>query len=250
MLKTGLRVFLGVVFGFASLFTSVAWAMQAVVLESNDKAFPPGTRLQADAVLNVGKSGVLTVVAENGTMKTIRGPYRGAWLIANESIDDFENVKAALGRILTARSEDSSTLGTVRRLGSSTKWLRAHANHGWNVLSAEHDGAQCIVPNQAVQMLRQNADGAESALLRKSDLAYQPINWSENAAFAFWPASVPVRNEGIYLLRRNGSSIPYRLKIIELAPGFMQSAPVYQLAILLAHNCTVQASLLKHVENL
>ncbi|MCR2746859.1 hypothetical protein [Limnobacter parvus] len=251
MLKTGLRGFLGVAFGFICLlFQPVAWGMQAVVLESNVKALPAGTLLQADAVLSVAKSGVVTVVAENGSMKTIRGPYRGAWLLASESIDGLADVKAALGRLLTARSEDTSTLGTVRRLGSSTEWLPAHAKQGWNVVSAEHEGVQCIVPSQRVQLLRQNSQGAELAALRKADSTYQPIHWSENAAFAVWPDSVPIQSEDIYLLRRTGSSIPYRLQIIELAPGFAQSAPVYQLATLLAHRCVVQATLLKHAENL
>lgn len=245
------QVCIALAFSLLSMILQTAtWAQQAVVLESNVKSFPAGTLLEATKVLRLAKSDTVLVIAENGTMTTIRGPHQGTWLLQQKAPADSANVKAALGRLLAARSEDTSTLGTVRRLSGSTAWLQAHARQGWNLVSAEHDGVQCILPNQPVRLLRKNPGQAESARLRQTDSSYQPLHWVQNASFVDWPATVPLQHGGIYLLRRVGSSIPYRVQIKEMAPEFTQTAPAYQMALLLSNHCTVQATLLQYAANL
>jgi hypothetical protein len=180
----------------------------------------------------------------------LKGPYRGKLIGLKSQQAESVNIGQVLGRILSERSDDLRTLGTVRRFVASTDWFLAQNNQSWNLISAEHDGIQCVVSGEPYQLVRKRSSLTEQAQLRASDGVYQPLLWSADQSFAPWPASLTVEEGRVYLLRRNGGSIPYRLQFRILDANFKQAAPVFQMATLISRNCLLQAKWIQRAAGL
>lgn len=231
------------------LIASHSHAKQFVVIESTAKNISVGAMLSPEFVVSLRNQEQLTVIAQTGQAHVVKGPYRGALGAINSPQLDAANLSLALGRLINQRKEDTSTLGTVRRLGASTEWLTAQDNQTWRLISAEHDGVQCIVPGQPVLLIRKDSQVFEQAQLRAVDGENHTLQWEKGQSSVRWPAQVPFADGRVYLLRRNGSSIPYRLQLRELDSEFATTAVEYQLATLLARNCAVQAAWVTHAKN-
>lgn len=230
----------------------LAFAQQHVVVESSVGSIPVGSNLAASTSLDLSAGQVLSLIAESGELKVITGPYMGLLSAQSEAVKqdaDKGAVSLALRRLISARRDETSALGAVRRLGASLDWLQPHAANGWNVVSAEHDGVQCVVQDQPFQLIRRNLD-AEQAQLRSTTDNYIALSWLENSVTAQWPSKLTVKADAVYLLRRAGVSIPYRIQIKQLDATILTTAPAFQVASLMAHRCGVQAELARHAAGL
>lgn len=224
-----------------SVAAQAVWAQQMVVIQSAASALPVGKSLDANSVLELGASQSITLIAESGQIRQIKGPYKGqvgAFNALKTSKDSA--ARQAMSRLISARAEDNFTLGTVRRQQASMDWLQPSGAEGWNIVSAEHDGVQCVFANQPLGVIRQNK-GLELAQVRSAIGDYLSIQWAENQAMTDWPKNLPVVDGGVYLIRRTGNSIPYKLVLKKMDMALLQTAPAYQAAVLIGQQCWVQA---------
>lgn len=236
-------------FVLMAMVPRLACSQQFVVLDSSAKKIVIGASVGAHDVIKLARLESLTVISESGEMKEVKGPFNDTLTASTALVEKAAAVKQALGRLLTERTEESLTLGTVRRLSATTAWLAPFAQKSLNVVSAEHDGVQCVLPGIRLNLLRQ-ATQPEIAQLREVPGEYLAFGWAENEYITPWPESVLVQDAGVYLLRRTGTSIPYRVKIRLLSENFTQTAPSYQVGALLAYKCLVQAEMARHAANL
>jgi len=129
-------------------------ASQFVVIESTATKFAVGALLEPQFNLELSNREKLTLISEAGELHVMTGPYRGSLSTLQSQSNDPASIGLVLGRILSERSDDLRTLGTVRRLGASVDWFLTHNNQAWNLISAEHDGVQCVVSGQPIQLVR------------------------------------------------------------------------------------------------
>ncbi|MCE2747054.1 MAG: hypothetical protein LW710_14295 [Burkholderiales bacterium] len=225
-------------------------AQQFVVIESSAKNITVGAILDPQFNLELRNQEKLTLIAQTGEAHVVTGPYRGALGSLKSQLAESVNVRLVLGRILSERSDNVRTLGTVRRLVASTDWFLTQNNQAWNLISAEHDGIQCVVPGGPLQLVRKRSPLAEQAQLRASDGFYQPVQWDSDQSHAPWPVNVPVEEGRVYLLRRNVGSIPYRIQFRVLDADLGQASPAFQMATLISRNCLLQAKWIQNAAGL
>ncbi len=225
-------------------------ASQFVVIESTATKFAVGAQLEPQFNLELSNREKLTLISEAGELHVMTGPYRGSLSTLQSQSNDPASIGLVLGRILSERSDDLRTLGTVRRLGASVDWFLTHNNQAWNLISAEHDGVQCVVSGQPIQLVRKNGQLEEFAQLRVADGVYQPFGWSVGQSLAAWPQQIPVEDGRVYLLRRSAGSIPYRIQFRKLDTNFANTSPAFQMATLIGRNCMVQAKWIQHAAGL
>jgi len=243
MFKTFLAMFL-------MLISFNGHARQFVVIESTATKINVGAMLSPEFNLELNNQEKLTLISEAGEVHVMKGPFRGSLGKLQSQQADPASIGMVLGRILNARSDDLRTLGTVRRLGSSINVFLAQDNQAMNLVSAEHDGVQCVVSGQPIQLVREQPEVGEQAQLRVADGAYQPLGWPAGQTLAQWPAQIPVEDGRVYLLRRSTGSIPYRLQFRTFDASFVQASPAFQMATLISRNCVVQAKWIQNASGL
>lgn len=205
-------------------------AADLVVLESNTPALRAG-QLVDDASLDLPAGATITVLSANGLSTTVTGPHSGA-LPAAEKTKDNSRLSAALSRLIVDNATTSSSLGAVRSIETA-------ANVPMGTLSAEHVGAQCVVANALPAIQRDQAGSAETASLKQIPGDEAEIVWARGQETTDWPATIPIVDGGIYLLRRTDRTIPLKIELHVLADD--TAAHAFTVAWAAAKDCTLQA---------
>jgi len=208
-------------------FTIAAPAAELVVVESSNTALTPGTVLSGPIILSSGES--VTLMDGMGTLYRQAGPFDGS-VAAPEAESGASTIKA-LSRLLADNATDTTTLGAIRNFpGQGTDDL--------TLVAGEMAGDQCVVSTPQLGLWRASADRPETASLRLVGGADSNVSWVKGEAVAPWPDALPVENGGVYLLRRPGTSIPYKivLHVIPQAPNLGD-----RIALMDGAGCTAQA---------
>jgi len=213
----------------ALLFTTIpARAAEFVVVESSSLALALGTVISGSISLSSGES--VTLMDGMGTLYRQTGPFEGSFVAAEGK--SGANTIRVLSGLLADNATDTTTLGAIRNVNGQVAG-------DLNLLSGETAGDQCVASSPHLGIWRASGDGQETASLRLVGGKGADVSWGKGETVASWPGAVPVESGGIYLLRRSGASIPYKIDL-QVIPNV--SDPIAGIALMAEAGCTLQAN--------
>ena len=168
----------------------------------------------------------------------IQGPYNG--LPVGDSVPDI-NVRDALTNLIENADDLHASLGSTR--GGVTLGTRKEPRDAWH-LDAFRSGRQCVVDGRPVVFWR--AETGESLALEMQRPGIEGttlVKWAADQAEAPWPASLPIVNDALYVLRRAGWTEAALVRVVVLDRDVVQH-PQTAVAWLAANGCSHQAELL------
>jgi hypothetical protein len=222
------------------LVTGLATAqnVQIVVLESTSSRYVAGQTLDATQAVVLAAAETLTVATEDARLVRLVGPYSGPPI---GGAPEDSAARRALAQLIAADTPTVGGVGGVR--GDARDESPTDTRPTPWFVHVQRSGEQCALQGQAVELWREDAASASAVEVRLSlgDAAAH-ARWNLGEQRTAWPASVPLNDGTIYLLRADGAvrSMPVRLHLL---PPALRAPGLATAAWLAARGCTDQARL-------
>ena len=211
---------------------------EIVVLESTAPRYMAGQSIDAAQPLVLAAGETVTVVTEDARLVRLMGPYSGPPV---GSTPDESAARRALTQLIAGDRPEVGGIGGVR--GDAADDSPPDTRPGPWFVHTQRSGEQCAPQGRAVELWRESAAAAATAEIRVSlgDTVAQ-ARWAAGEQRAAWPASLPLADGTIYLLRGDSAvrSTPVRLHVL---PPALATPGLASAAWLAARGCTDQARL-------
>lgn len=222
---------------------SLALAAELVVIESTSADYAAGEILGDEARIVLDESAEVTLIAEDGTIILLSGPYDG--LPKNDETRDASAALDALGQLVGKAEADAGDIGGIRGIDANDEFLaddvEDHRTSPW-LLHAGITGAQCFKADaQDNGYWREQSHSDE--LLQVKRLASGEtvvIPWPAGDNMLSWPDSLPLNAGEMYLLRRGEELRSTNLLLHEI-PATVGNDGAALVAFLAAEGCISQA---------
>jgi len=215
-----------VAFGLSS---APATAAELVVVEAHGIQLAEGQVLDGAKVLKLDVGQSVSVVAQNGQITTLDGPFNKA-----PAPDQAQLTLAASLQVLTTqRTSDTSSLGAVR------KGETEHEVPTPNDINIADSGDRCITEGTPVILWRPTTDKKPQTItLTPGDHSFQAnARWPADAARLAIKGGVPFPDSAIYTATLNGIDSTLVFHVIPAA----LNKPAMVAAWMLKKHCTAQA---------
>lgn len=213
----------------AGLQAASVQAADLVVVEAHGIQYAEGQVLDGSKILKLEVGQSVSVVAQNGQITTIDGPYDKA-----PAPDQGALTLAASLQVLTAgRTSDTSSLGAVR------KGETEHEVPTSNDINIADSGDRCITAGSPVILWRPTtAASPQTVTLTPGDHSFQAAaKWPANSDRLRIEGGVPFPDSTIYTATLNGIDSTLVFHVIPAAID----KPAMVAAWMLKKHCTAQA---------
>jgi hypothetical protein len=203
---------------FSPMVASAAMAQEFVVIDSTVAALASGTKLQAGARLDIPAQGRVVLLASNGQVRALQGPYQGpppATGSDGGTAGGMMTVVAALATASNARQE----VGVARAIDWRADALKTpgdalavDASDGGDVCVFDPGHAQVIHdPNMAGTMTVQSmGDGSQATL-----------TWTKGTLQQAWPTSLSIKDGDMFSFEQRGGdqAAMATIHVLQAAPA-------------------------------
>ncbi|MCC2112439.1 MAG: hypothetical protein KDJ16_10425 [Hyphomicrobiales bacterium] len=215
MIRTALALFV-LLFGTMMAVAEGRFAVIAAT-EAGD-ALAPGTELSASDSIKLPEGAVVTLIAEDGQIIRLEGPYEGtidasAKTMTTGKADDWSPIMA----LVAEGNDESSVLGAARGLDSASG-VPGQPNV-WQ-LSVDSSGPRCTRAD-GIELWRRKAGREVKVAVRSEDDRRRGLEWKANEHGLKLPSDFSV-TEGL-LLVSFGADL--RELTIHIAPDSLTDAP-------------------------
>jgi hypothetical protein len=212
---------------------SAAMATELVVVEARGVGLKQGDVIDDAKPLTLKDGQLVTLVAENGSILTLRGPYDQAPAAGSGGID----VASALGALTTGTARNVS--GVIRAAA-----VDVHLPGPW-LVDLSHPGVACLRKDETAVFWRAS-DAGGVLTMTPSDRSWRgQAQWPAGSATMVAPASFPIKDGRTYLADFGGK--PVAVTLTQIPPKVTN--PRMQAAWMLEKGCVAQAeALLKTVQ--
>ncbi|CAA6603810.1 exported hypothetical protein [Rhodospirillaceae bacterium LM-1] len=166
--------------GFLQLIAQAAQAVELVVMDSTSDVFKPGQTLSSDKPLKLGPGQNLNLIAENGTVLHLKGPYDQTPVPAAASGQG--GTLSAVKDMFAPRSSDKSNLGVTRDANmdaliaaKKAGTLKAYLPEPW-LISVDQPGQRCFLEGKELVFWR-----SDDSKTLDTKIARQDGHWSAAA---------------------------------------------------------------------
>ncbi|MBT3907119.1 MAG: hypothetical protein HOB79_10945 [Rhodospirillaceae bacterium] len=219
-------------------------ARQLVVIESSSPTIKNGQILDSAKPLSLGKDVKLTLIADDGQVTKLAGPFSGLPVAKSSSAGGASasggtRMIAMLSRLVGPKSMDQSSIGTVRSgVGSPPR-------NPW-AIDVKRRGAHCVKAKSAKFWRTKSRKRAKFSVLPMPGGPKVKVKWPKRTELLKWPGSVPLTDGAAYKIKISG--MPTKTINIHLAPSNLPT-PAHGAAWMVGKGCMVQAkSLLKKLK--
>lgn len=176
---------------------------EMVVIRSSHGKPAPGELLVKGQRLVLPEGVEITMVASDGSVRTLRGPFAGA--LPGPARAQDRGLIATL-QALAKEQARGQVLGAVR--GGAYSHGAIYAVEGYNA------GLHCVPAAGPVEIRRQGAAASEAGSVLDSTTGAQgQVVWQAGQTLALWPSSVPPRDGAEYLVRSGKRAVPQRIQL-------------------------------------
>jgi hypothetical protein len=222
-------VFTALIIGAAS----AAMAAELVVVEARGVGLKQGDVLDDAKPIKLEDGQLLTLVAENGSILTLRGPYDQAPAAGSGGVD----VASALGALATGNVRDVA--GVVRSANADV-----HLPDPW-LVDVSHPGVACLRGGERPVLWRASDAGGRVLTMAPADRSWRAqTEWPAGSQILQAPSNFPIKDGRTYLADFGGK--PVAVTLTQIPPKV--TSPRMQAAWMLEKGCVAQAeALLKTV---
>jgi hypothetical protein len=215
-----------------------AAAADLIVVEARGVAYKPGQKIDDTKKLTLADGQKVKLVAANGRMLNLVGPYDEVPSAEGTSEDTLTKATALLEAMKVQKAARLTEIGTVRDPGVDLPdpWL----------LNADGGGSVCVREGQPLVFWRKNASIAETFVLTPSDRSWSArYTWPAGQDRLEMPRLFPLRDKGTFVIELGGKPVAITFNII---PASVPNDAV-RAAWMSAKDCAVQAGLLAKTVN-
>jgi hypothetical protein len=226
-LARDIRVFALALLG--SLAATAATAAELVVVEARNVELKQGETVDGSKPLTLKEGQAVTLIADDGTILTLRGPYDRA------PGSGGVNVSEAL-EALTTKNAVRNVAGVVRTGEGAVRlpspWL----------VDVSHPGTACVRPGEKPVLWRdRGAGGGDKITVMPADRSWlASTEWPRGSATMLAPSNFPIRDGRTYLVDFGDKAVAVTLSEISPAAG----NPRMQAAWMVEKGCVAQAEAL------
>jgi hypothetical protein len=218
-------------------FGAACLADDLVILESNSVRYPVGQIVAGDLGITLAEQEMLTIVAANGTMFKIEGPFDG---VPSVTATDVPPVKAALEQLLASDKLETSGLGAVRSGEDDATQSMDTRPTPWYI-HVDQAGEQCFTSGSALALWREDNQAAQEVELQRLSTAESVVLvWPAGSNALDWPESLAAEDGEIYLIRPVDQIQSTQIITLALPSGSV-SSDASAVAWLAAKGCPRQA---------
>ena len=222
---------------FAALIVgaaSAAMAAELVVVEARGVGLKQGDVIDDAKPLTLQDGQLVTLVAENGSILTLRGPYDQAPSAGGGGVD----VASALGALTTGGARDVA--GVVRTAAAGV-----HLPSPW-LMDVSHPGVACLRQGEHPVLWRASDAGSGTLTMIPADRSWRAqTQWPAGSPTLQAPSNFPIKDGRTYLADFGGK--PVAVTLTQIPPKVTN--PRMQAAWMLEKGCVAQAeALLKTVQ--
>lgn len=233
-MKARRRVWLSVALVIA-LPLAPAWAAELLVIGSENSDIGEGAIVESEATLRLAPGARLTLIAEDGTVVTLEGPYEGAPLESATDAPAERTLLRALGNLFAGGGGRQSTTKGATRGGPA-----GGAGIGVWTIDTGSQGDACAPAGAPVTLWRAKSERASVLkLTHQNARASVDIDWPAGAATLAWPAELPIVDGADYLVRLTGVLVARKLTL-HVVPGDLPSE-AHRAAWMAERGCLSQA---------
>lgn len=222
---------------------TVALAAELVVLESTSPTYQVANILDADKNIVLEENTQILLIAEDGTIISLAGPYSG--LPRGDAASGAPGVLDVLRQIVGYAEAETADIGGVRGDAGGddfmTRQVDDHRTSPW-LLHVAITGRQCVRAGVTTpEYWREQSDTGERLTVKRVATGETAtVVWKAGANTAAWPDAFPLRADEMYLLRLGDQlrSTNLLLREIPAPTGDDGRATV---AFLAAKGCFLQA---------
>jgi hypothetical protein len=213
---------------------SAALAAELVVVEARGLSLKQGEVIDDAKPIMLKDGQLLTLVAENGTILTLRGPYDQAPAGGSGGVD----VASALGA-LTTKNAQRNVAGVIRAAAEDV-----HLPSPW-LVDVSHAGTACLRGNERPVFWR-GSDAGGTLTLMPADRSWRgQAQWPSGSPTLAAPSNFPLKDGRTYLA--DFGSKPVAVTLAQLPPAVTNAR--MQAAWMLEKGCVAQAeALLKTIQ--
>jgi hypothetical protein len=222
---------------FAALIlgtASAAIAAELVVVEARGVSLKQGDVIDDGQPLALKDGQLVTLVAENGSIMTLRGPYDQAPSAGSVGVD----VANALGALTTGATRNVA--GVVRAAAADV-----HLPGPW-LVDVSHPGVACLRQGERSVLWRASDAGNGMLTMMPADRSWRgQTQWPAGSPTLEAPSNFPIKDGRTYLADFGGK--PVAVTLTQIPPKVTK--PRMQAAWMLEKGCVAQAeALLKTVQ--
>jgi hypothetical protein len=222
---------------FAALIlgtASAAIAAELVVVEARGVSLKQGDVIDDGQPLTLKDGQLVTLVAENGSIMTLRGPYDQAPAAGSGGVD----VANALGALTTGATRNVA--GVVRAAAADV-----HLPGPW-LVDVSHPGVACLRQGERPVLWRASDAGNGMLTMMPADRSWRgQTQWPAGSPTLQAPSNFPIKDGRTYLADFGGK--PVAVTLTQIPPKVTN--PRMQAAWMLEKGCVAQAeALLKTVQ--
>jgi len=207
---------------------SPALAGQLVVLEARGTGLKQGDAIDDSKPLSLKEGEQLTLVADDGSVVTLRGPYDKA-----PTAGGSDAAVLALDA-LTTRTTQRNVAGVVR-----DATVEVHLPSPW-LVDVSHPGAACVRNGERPVFWRASSEGGTLTIMPSDRSWTAEAPWPTGASTLQAPDYFPVRDGRTYLATFGGNEVAVTVNILPVALGNARM----QAAWMLEKGCVAQAQAL------
>lgn len=222
---------------FAALIVgtaSAAMAAELVVVEARGVSLKQGDVVDDAKPIKLEDGQLVTLVAENGSILTLRGPYDQAPAAGAGGVD----VASALGALTTGTTRNVA--GVVRAANADV-----HLPAPW-LVDVSHPGVACLRGGERPVLWRASDAGGGTLTMTPADRSWRAqTEWPAGSPTLQAPSNFPIKDGRTYLADFGGK--PVAVTLTQIPPKV--AGPRMQAAWMLEKGCVAQAeALLKTVQ--
>lgn len=170
------------------------------VIESSVPSIKVGTSFGAADKISVPAGGYLRAVLPSGKTHTIKGPYQGTVADLAGGQARNEGVIAWLRALMQTGGATEGTSGATRSMRRSNA-PAIPVPFSWTAVPVTSDGDLCVQRGATLQLTRSSTARAEQVTVVDAvSKAQGHAAWAAGQDATPWPAAVPARHDGVYLL--------------------------------------------------
>lgn len=224
-----LAAFMGLTIGMRA-----ATAAEIVIIESTVPDIEAGSIVADTDAITVPAGELIVIVEEDGSSRTIEGPFEGAIGSAGEA--EGGGLIANLGKLVQDREESRQVLGAIRAAPGQI------APEVF-LIDVARSGVACVPDGDAIRLWRPETLGMETefALEAAGGAAAVRVLWPENAQTLDWPGGLAAVDGTAYRARLMAAPRPSEITLRRIPADLSSDAE--RIAWMIEAGCRRQARL-------
>ncbi|HUB97563.1 MAG TPA: hypothetical protein VL993_16690 [Stellaceae bacterium] len=184
------------------LTPAVAGAQEYVVIDSSVAALANGTKLEANATLDIPAKGRVVLLASTGQVQAVEGPYQGpppaASGASGAGAGGMINVVAALATEGSARHE----LGVARAIDWRADAIKTPRDA--LAVDASDGGDICVFDPANADVIHDPSNAGTMTVQSMSNGAQATLTWDKGTLHQPWPSALSMNDGDMFSFEQKG----------------------------------------------